>query len=259
MSTLLKNALAAAGIAVLAVFAVASLWYVSSYSKTVDPSAMRSFSVVGEGEVTAIPDVAQVQFTVLTEGGTDLQSLQDENAEKMNTAIAYVKEQGVEDKNIETRQYEIQPRYQRFNCVRESAGEPCPPPEIVGYTVRQTASVKIRDFSTIGPMLSGVVENGANSVSQLSFTLDDPEQAKTEARNKAIAQAQRKAEQIAEAGGFSVGRLLNIQENVASPYRPAPLGFGRTDDAIAEEAVTPSIEPGSQEVSVTVNLQYEIR
>ena len=141
--------------------------------------------------------------------------------------------------------------------MRREGVEPCPPPEIVGYSIRQTASVKIRDFETIGDTLAGVVQNGANSVSQLSFTIDDPTEVRHEARKIAIERAQEKAQRIAEAAGFEVGRLLGIDESGGLPpiYRMEGLG-GAADFA---QAAAPKIEPGSQEVSVTVTLRYEIR
>jgi hypothetical protein len=104
------------------------------------------------------------------------------------------------------------------------------------------------------------VKEGANSVSQLSFTLDDPSSVKNEARDKAITQARAKAEMIAGSGGFTVGRLLSIDEGGASPIyyesamKSASYGMG---GGIAAPA--PTIEAGSQDVTVNVTLRYEIK
>ena len=77
-------------VALVIVFAVLGFWYVKSYARSIPP--MRTFSVQGEGEVTAIPDIALVSLTILTEGGKDLAALQKENTEKGNRVIAFLKE-----------------------------------------------------------------------------------------------------------------------------------------------------------------------
>lgn len=236
-----------------------SVWsYVSSYGESIQPSSFRSFSVSGEGKIVAVPDVAQFSFSVVTEGGKDLGALQADNSKKMNSAIDFVKKNGVEAKDIKTQNYSISPRYQYYSCSHpESSVKPCPPAEIVGYTVSQDVQVKIRDFAKIGVILGGVVEAGANTVSQLQFTIDDPDAAKSQARAEAIEKAKVKAEEIAEAGGFRVGRLLGIDESGAQPVY-----YGYGAGAVMKESLAvpaPNIEPGSQDVKVSVTLRYEIR
>ncbi|TSA44533.1 DUF541 domain-containing protein [bacterium] len=240
-----------------------SVWsYVSSYGESIQPSSFRSFSVSGEGKVVAVPDVAQFDFSVVTEGEKNLGALQTENTKKMNKAIDFVKSNGVQDKDVKTQNYTISPRYQSYNCYRplESSVQPCPPAEIVGYTVSQNVQVKVRDFSKIGDILGGVVGAGANTVSQLQFTIDDPESIKSEARAEAIEKAKTKAEEVAKAGGFSVGRLLGIDEYGQSPvYYGYGAGSGDMMAKSMESAPTPAIEPGSQDVKISVTLRYEIR
>ena len=258
MDNRLKNILGIAGVVVLAVFAYASIVYVQTYSRAIEPSSFRSFSVSGKGEVTAIPDVARFTFSVITEGGTDIAQLQSENVEKTNNAITFVKARGVEDKDIKTRGFNINPRYQRFSCPRD--GGVCPPSKITGYTITQTVQIKVRDFAIVGDIIAGVVDNGANSVSQLSFTIDDPEELQAQAREKAIQKAQKKAKEIAKVGGFRVGRILSLQEGggfIPSPFF-AERAFG-FDEAVPQAISVPTIEAGSQEIVVTVTLIYEIQ
>jgi len=254
MNNSLKDRLSLTIIATLIVFAVSTLWFVSSYSRAAEPASFRSFQVSGEGSATAIPDIAQFSFGVITQGGIDLGITQEQNTTEVNASIAFLKDQGIEKKDISTKTYQVNPRYQYYNCSGENG--PCPPPEIVGYTVQQTVQVKVWDFSAIGTLLAGVVENGANSVSQLSFTIDDPTAVQNEARKEAIEKAKAKAQALAEAGGFKVGRLLSIQEGAASSPR---YDFVTLESASRGGAPTPSIEPGSQEVKVSITLTYEIR
>ncbi|PIR58110.1 MAG: hypothetical protein COU71_00365 [Parcubacteria group bacterium CG10_big_fil_rev_8_21_14_0_10_38_31] len=263
----IKKYLKVTGIFAMLVLSYVALSFASSYSRAIDPTSLRSFSVSGEGKVVAIPDVAQFTFNVVTEGDVDVTKLQAENTVKTNKAINFIKENGVEDKDIRTLSYNIEPRYQYYNCgVRPlytsetyPIQEPCPPSEIVGYTIRQTISVKVRDFSKTGDILSGIVENGANTVSSLNFTIDDQKGIEKEARDIAIKEAREKAREIAKTAKFRVGDIISINEGYSTPF--VRYSLSETSMAGAKDASVPapSIEPGSQEIIVNVTIQYEIR
>lgn len=259
MNSSLKNLL---GLVLVIALAVGSyvLFRVSQvYDRASEPTNFRSFTVSGDGKATGTPDVAEFSFQVITEGGTDVAKLQSDNAEKMNKALDFVKKQGIAVADIKTEQYGISPRYQTTACDY-SSGKVCPPAEIVGYTVQQSANVKIRDFKLISGLLTGVVKNGANSVSQINFTLDNPTSVENTARAEAFKKAKAKAEAMAKAGGFSLGRLLDISEANSSPIYYGRGGGGVMMDMAKSEApaVAPSIEAGSQEVNIVVSLKYEI-
>lgn len=273
----------------------AGFWYVNSFAKSSTPQ--RSFQVQGEGKVVAVPDVAEISFGVLTEGGKDLSKLQKDNSGKVNGIIEFLKSNGIEAKDIKTSSYSISPRYQSFSCPvmpfmggveammggsneisKESiesrpfplpgteGGEttvypdvrPCPPSEIIGYSINQTLIVKVRDLGKAGEVLSGVVDRGANNVYGPSFTIDDISALQDQARSEAIAKAKAKAEATAVAGGFRLGKLLSISEGY---YMPQPMyaeGMGM-GGAVSKDAMPLNIEPGSQEVTITVMLIYEIK
>ena len=248
--------------AAVLVIAISAAWYAGAYSRSILPQ--RSFTVSGDGKVVAVPDVAQLSFGVLTEGGKDLADIQSKNTEKINKVIAFIKENGVEDKDIKTEYYNISPRHQYFSCppTMESFGAvsepaPCPPSEIVGYTINQSVSVKVRELNKVGTIVAGVVNAGANSVSGPNFTIDDPDELQNQARAEAIAEARARAKAIARAGKFRLGKLVSIQEG---GYYPQPLRAYESFAISADKgAAAPSIEPGSQEVNVTVSLVYEIK
>src|SRR3989344_5441892 len=101
-------------VAIIASALLLGFWYVKTYARSVPP--MRTFSVQGEGKVVAIPDIALISFSVLTEGGKDLAALQKENTEKGNLVITFLKENKVADKDIKTESYRITPRYQSYSC-----------------------------------------------------------------------------------------------------------------------------------------------
>lgn len=247
------------GTLILALFVTA--YSVYSYSETYADSMMsRSFSVTGEAKLKAVPDISEFDFGVLTEGGKDVVSSQTKNTEKMNKIMDYLKSQKIEAKDIKTTGYSIEPRYQNSPC---EAGLVCPPAEIVGYTVRQNATVKIRDFKLIGDLLTGVVKNGANNVSQLRFTFDDYESLVGQVKGEAVKKAQLKAKALSRTAGFRLGKLLSIEE-AYSPYANAPMGFGGGADMVMSKSamapvVAPTIEPGSQELTASVVLRYGIK
>lgn len=267
MNQTIKNILSGAIALTVLLLGYAAISYVNYYGKSIQPSSFRSFSVTGSGKATAIPDIAEFTFEVITQGGMDVSSLQLKNTEAANKVINFVKSEGVAEKDIKTEYYNVDPRYQTYNCrinpvipntSANSVAESCPPPSIVGYTITQSVSVKIRDFSKIGDIMGGVVTNGANQVGSLSFTVDDITKVQAQARAEAIAKAKAQAEEVASAGGFKLGRLLNIQEG----YNPYPVY--KTLNAAAQMSVSsvatpsPSIQAGSQEIDVSVTMQYEI-
>lgn len=259
MSPSLKNLLGLAVIASLVGFLYFGFVVTRTYDRSSEPTNFRSFTVQGDGKAVGVPDVASFSFDVITEGDKDLAKLQSDNATKMNAAIEFVTKQGIDKKDIATTGYSIQPRYENVICDYR-AGSVCPPAEIVGYTVQQTTHVKIRDFKLISPLLTGVVTSGANSVTDIGFALDNPTEIENMARAEAIEKAKEKAKNIAEAGGFTLGRLLEISEGYISPsvsYR----GGAMMDMAVGskESAVAPTIEAGSQEIQIQVYLKYEIR
>lgn len=259
MNDKLKNYFWLAATVALFAGAYSVVSYVGSYDKSIEPSTFRSFAVSGEGKVVVVPDVAKFSFSVITQGGKNVADLQKQNTEKVNKVIDFMKKNGVDSKDLKTEGYNLEPRYQYFNCAGD--GRACPPPEIVGYSVVQTVSVKARDFNKTGDLLSGAVSNGANSVSSLNFTVDDPTSLQNKAREEAISKAKEKAKNIARAGGFRVGRLLAID---GGSY-PIPMfdrlseakgGFGGGLESMPVSA--PTLEPGSQEIVINVTLRYEI-
>ncbi len=253
MHKIIKNILGASGAVLALAITISALSFVSAYSRSIQPSSFRNFSVSAEGEAIGIPDIAEFTVQIITEGGMNLGALQAENTNKTNNVIAFIKESGIANKDIRTTGYDISPRHER--CWHRV----CPPPRIVGYTINSFITVRVRDFAVLGDILSGVVQNGANTVSNLTFTIDNADAVLREAREKAIAEAKVKAEELASAAGFRVGRLLSINEGYVMPFRGIKESRGvMTDMAYAPEPSV-AIMPGSQELTVSVTLTYEIR
>ncbi len=223
-----------------------------NFATSYQPYPTRTFSVSGEGEVVAIPDVGRFSFSVLSEG-PELEKLQKENTEKSNAIIAFLKKQGVEEKDLKSESYNIYPTYQYYDCNFYGV---CPPAKISGYRVEHSISITVRNLENAGTFLSGVIENGANTASSLNFEVDDIETIKDGARTVAIAKAREKAKSMAAAGEFRIGKMVSIYEE-APYYNYDEYGGGQ----LMEEAPYPSpnLEPGSQKVIVRVDISYEIK
>ncbi len=252
-----KNLFNWAAIALMITLAVSALWYTSSYSESIQPGSFRSFGVTGEGKAVVVPDVARFTFGVISESnGKDIAKLQTDNTTKMNKIIEVIKKAGVDAKDIKTEDYNLNPRYDYCN----NPNGVCPPAQIAGYSINQTVSVKVRDFSKVGGLLSAVVNAGATNISQVEFTVDDMEKVKDEARAAAITQARAQAKATAKAGGFRVGKLLSLEETSNPiPYLSYDkFGRGGVMEAAAVAVPSPSILPGQTEVKVQVMLRYEI-
>lgn len=213
----------------------------------------------GEGKVSARPDVAKISATILIENKS-LKAAQDENSKKSNALTDYLKSQGIAEKDIKTSGYNIYPQY---SYPRPCYSGACPlenqQPKIIGYQVRNSYEITIRDLSKTGEILSGVVGAGANEVGGISFTIDKPEQLKAEARKKAIEDAEAKAKILAKDLGKRVGGIVNFSEG---GYGAPPIYFSEAQ-ALGKSgggyAPAPSIQPGENEITVTVSITYEFK
>src|SRR3989344_1399035 len=176
--------------------------------------ATNTITVTGEGEVFAVPDIAEFNASVL-EVGTDVKSAQDKATKKINDIYAYLKDAGIDEKDIRTIDYTANPQYEWQSQVCQESGY-CPPggrQVLKGYEVSQTLSVKVRDTEKAGDLLAGVGGKSVSSVSGLNFTVDDQEAVEAEARDEAIADAKAKAAVLAKSLGVSLVRIVDFQES----------------------------------------------
>ncbi len=233
-------------------------------SKTVDQQNVNQITVSGEGKVYAKPDVALVSLGVTTQAKT-VADVTKNNTDKMNAVIEAVKNLGVDEKDIQTTNYNLTPVYENYAVPLPmtypsiSSGVIRTGSAVTGYKLEQDVEVKIRDFTKIGDVLSQATAKGANLAGDLQFTIDDPEQFKEQARAKAIEQAKTNAENLAKESGIKLGKIINIYENYSPypvKYDSMALGMGV---AAPEASVSPTIQPGQQEIDITINLTYQVK
>lgn len=239
-----------AGFIILALFLVAAgfsqfVGAMNSYRNGGSVYASQTVSFTGEGEISAAPDTAKVEIG-LTSEGKDTVSVQNENSSKMNAVIEFLKKQGVKGEDIKTNTYNLSPKYEY------TKGKSV----LNGYILNQTLTVSIRDLGKIGDILDGAVSNGANQINSISMFVDKPEELKNKAREDAVKQAKEKALVASKTAGFRLGRVVGFSENTAGepPIYYEAMGMG---GAVAKSA--PQIEPGSQDIKISVTLTYLIK
>lgn len=245
---------------VLGAVVVLSLAYAAyQYGQSVNSAySTRTFTVEGKAKVESVNNVATFTATVLTEGGLDQGVVQAQNTEKMNKVVAYIESEGVEKKDIKTNQYTLNPKYSQQVCF---AGN-CPEPKIIGYTVEQSVTIKARNAELAGKLVAGVVQNGATSVTNVTFAADNQDESYKEARIKALEDAKMQAERLAQAGNFRLGKLVTFYDQGQGGYpEPYPMAGVAMDSSMAMEkaAVAPTLAPGSEESEVRVTVTYEIK
>ena len=254
--------------ALLALFIILSVFFavkVMAELKSYDTLGNREINTItlsGHGEVQAVPDLATIYFTV--EGSKDTQAAaSDEVNTKTKKVLDLLKSSGVEEKDIKTEGYNSYPKY--------SNPEPCPfapngimlpcfssgESKIIGYTVYQSVSVKIRKADDASKIIDGINKIGVTNMSGPNFTIDDEEAFKREARKEAIEDAKEKARILADDLGVDLGRIASFSES--GNYYPV-YGMGeayKTLDSITSPA--PAILPaGENTISADVTITYEI-
>lgn len=213
-------------------------------------SADRQASVVvsGEGKVVIKPDVAIMSFGLVSQN-VSLAAAQKENTERMNNFLKGLKKDfSVDEKDVQTSNYSISPRYDWNNGQQK----------LIGYEVSQSVMVKVRNLDKLGDIVARAGSEQLNQVGGLQFTVDDPEKAKTDARTKAFAQVKQKAEDLAKVSGIKLGRIISIQENNGSIVMPRPEMYVGAATMKDSAAVAPTIETGSNEITANVSIEYEI-
>jgi hypothetical protein len=205
-------------------------------------------SSTGTGRAFGEPDVAIVNVGVNVQRPTVAQA-RDDAAVAQQAVIDSLRDNGVADEDIQTVGFSVHPQY---NYPPDR-----PQGEIVGYVVSNVVTAKIRDLDTTGDVLDAATVAGGNDalVQGVSFTIDDPAVLQEAARRQAVERARQQAEQLADAAGANLGRLLSISES--GGFIPFERG-GAAFDMAAQVPQTSPIEPGQVEINITVSMQFAL-
>ncbi|MBM3519332.1 MAG: DUF541 domain-containing protein [Alphaproteobacteria bacterium] len=235
---MLRNALAGAVLASLAFTLPA---------QADEARPLRAISLAGHGEVRAAPDLAIISIGVTSLQDTAAAALAA-NSEAMKRVFATLTEAGIADKDIQTSNFMVQPRYDYSNNTQ--------PPRLIGYDVTNLVNVTVRKLDSIGGVLDKVVSAGSNQVNGISFQLADAEAATDAARKLAVADAVRKAQLYTGASGVELGPILSISEGASfQPPMPMQAKAFRAEGASADVPVA----QGEQVIAVDVSISWEIK
>jgi uncharacterized protein len=214
--------------------------------RMIDISNDRWVEVSGEGSVNAAPDFARVTLGV-TSTGKNAGEAMATNAKAANALVSLIKSEGVAPADIQTSDLSISPMFSEAAPGEASA------PTITGYSVSDNVTVTVRDIPRLGALLDKAVTAGANSIYGIGFGHNNGSALLDKARPLAVADARRKAEIYASAGGARIGRLMVLTEEAG---RQPPVAFSRAYTAGAA-APTP-IEAGEDKVTVTITARFEL-
>ncbi len=204
-------------------------------------------SVRGSGVVAAKPDMANLQVGVSIQNPS-LETAQSEAASKMDALMQQLRGAGIEEKDINTTQYNVEP----VMDYREGQS-----PTVTGFRVTNIVEVKIRDLSKASKLIDDLVKSGANTIYGLSFGFSDPSAVMKQAREAAVQDAREKAEQLAGLNGVTLGSVLVVDDGGSNV--PGPVMEARASNSMAQDAALPPINPGQQEVRVEVSVVYGIK
>ena len=218
---------------------------------------MNTIVVSGDGEVYASPDIASLSFSVRDTKKTVAEA-QAEVEKKISASFAFLKENGVDAKDIQTTGTTFYPQYQYYdNYCRVDYCPPAKAPVITGYEMSETVSVKVRAIDNVGKLIAGLGTIGVTDLSGPNFAIDNEDTLKEEARGEAIAKAKAKAEALAKDLGVRLGDIVSFSESGNSPIyygkSPAGMGYGMGGDTAV------STETGQNKVTSNVTITYEIR
>lgn len=211
------------------------------------------FSISGSGTVYAKADIANIEIGLKTGTKKTATDATIESTNKMKNIVEAVKKLGIEEKDIKTSNYNLNPVYN----WTEARGQ-----ELIGYEASQNITLKIRDLGKIGEAIARATEQGANQVGNISFTIDDEYALKNQAREEAIKKAKEKAEMIAMQTGMKLGKIKGFFENsspVVSPFAYSNVRLEAEKSMSDQALAAPEIQSGQNEIKAEVTLIYEVK
>jgi uncharacterized protein YggE len=206
----------------------------------------RQVTVTGNGKVFLAPDVAYINIGVHSQSENVSDALSQNNKQSAEVAKA-LKDLGVADKDVQTSAFNVFPQ-QQFDTQGKITG--------TLYMVDNTVYVTVRDLSKLGKILDTVVRSGANSINNISFDIQDKGKALSQARQLAVEDARRQAEELAKASGTEIGRVNQI--SVYSSNSPQPMYDYKGVGGAGAQATTP-ISAGQLVLSIDVTISYELK
>jgi uncharacterized protein len=206
----------------------------------------RLISLSGHGEVKSAPDMAIVSLGTLSQAATAKEALAA-NTTQMTALIAMLKEQGIEAKDIQTSNFNVNPRYENASSGAARIG---------GYDVSNSVTITVRKLADLGCLLDKAISTGSNQVNGIELTVADPQSATDDARKAAVKDALRKATLLADAAGVKLGSVVSISESGGA--MPVPMVRGMAMNMAAKASAPVPVAEGQVAISADINMAWEI-
>lgn len=216
-------------------------------------STGNTITVNSNEKVTVVPDIATVVYSVQTEG-KDAAGCQSKNTHDVNKVIEQLKSLSIAETSIQTSDYYMYPIYDYSNNIQK----------ITGYQATTTLTVSDLPIDNLGDILAKSVSTGINNIQSITYQSSKYDSAYQEALKLAVNSAKAKAEALAEAGGCTLDKVINIVENSNySEVRYTDNALtSRTNSAVMkEEALSDTgsnIMPGEMDIEVNITVEYLI-
>jgi uncharacterized protein len=226
-----------------AVFLVAVLLGAPALAETPADFAA-AISVTGQAQISVAPDIAFVDAGVATDAKTAREASEANNT-AMTKVFAALKAANIDARDIQTSRLSLQPQY---------APNRSGPSPVVGYRAGNRVTVRIHDVSKVAGVIDTLVGAGANDIGNVAFEVSQASKLLDDAREKAVADARRKAEIYARAAGVTLGAPLSISEGDGAPQ---PMFRAK---AVAGMPVSPTpIAQGEETLSISVSVTWAIK
>jgi len=202
-----------------------------------------AISVTGEAQISVAPDIAFVDAGVATDARTAREASEANNT-AMAKVFAALKAANTDARDIQTSRLSLQPQY---------APNRSGPSPVVGYRASNRVTVRIHDVSKVAGVVDTLVGAGANDIGNVAFEVSQASKLLDDAREKAVADARRKAEIYAKAAGVTLGAPLSISEG------GAPQPMFRSKMAAGMAAAPTPIAQGEETLSISVSVTWAIK
>lgn len=230
--------------------AVAGITGCSTTSAGTSPEAPRTIAISATGQADVAPDAARAQLSVVGTDPASAQKAQEQAATAADALRSALSAAGVADDDIATTGISVGPTY-----VYPRDGEQ----QISGYQATQSFSVTLRDLTTAGATLDSAIAAAGNAarIDGVATFVTDPAAGTQKAREQAVEIARAQAEQYAQLLGFTLGPVASVSESGGASVAPVPMAM---EDSAGSSAKAPTtIDPGTTQVSVTLDVAWLIQ
>lgn len=227
------------------------------YLKPWQTKPTETISVSAQGTVDTVPNVGKITATIESKN-PNIDSARQENDKKVSVIIAKLKELGIEEKDIKTQNLNAGQGYGALPAGRQVQTMMYPiPPRPNTNNFSTTLEITIRNFKITDQILTILTQNGLTNLygPQLTVSDDKLEEVKSQAREKAVTNAQKKASELAQASGRKIGKVVKITEQGDYGY-PVPMMAASGAD-LAQKANT--IQPGQNQVSINLLVDFSLK